>query len=85
MNTLGFLCPHDGALPGCILCYRVLNFEPWLGPGSASFHGASPLVVLYPEKLTFGWTIFRGAGQPEQRGSDISEWNSLTRLRIDGT
>ncbi|HEV2522784.1 MAG TPA: hypothetical protein VGT24_10430, partial [Candidatus Acidoferrales bacterium] len=27
------------------------------------FMGASPLVVLYPEKLTFGWTSFRGAGQ----------------------
>src|SRR2546427_7135823 len=26
------------------------------------FHGASPLVVLYPEKLSFGWTKFRGAG-----------------------
>jgi hypothetical protein len=25
--------------------------------------GASPLVVLYPEKLTYGWTSFRGAGQ----------------------
>ena len=24
---------------------------------------ASPLVVLYPEKLTYGWTSFRGAGQ----------------------
>ncbi|MFI5098262.1 MAG: hypothetical protein ACHQT6_09850, partial [Candidatus Acidiferrales bacterium] len=46
-------------------------------PASASFNtpticsslnrlfliGASPLVVLYPEKLTYGWTSFRGAGQ----------------------
>src|SRR5713226_5910977 len=30
---------------------------------AAPFHGASPLVVLYPEKLSFGWTKFRGAGQ----------------------
>ncbi|MGH9690843.1 MAG: hypothetical protein ACRD4C_07140, partial [Candidatus Acidiferrales bacterium] len=30
---------------------------------AASFHGASPLVVLYPEKPSFGWTKFRGAGQ----------------------
>ncbi|MGD0839952.1 MAG: hypothetical protein ABSA32_02225, partial [Candidatus Acidiferrales bacterium] len=29
---------------------------------AAPLHGASPLVVLYPEKLTFGWTKFRGAG-----------------------
>src|SRR2546427_8352299 len=29
------------------------------------FHGASPLVVLYPEKLSFGWTKFRGAGHTE--------------------
>src|ERR1700688_376242 len=27
------------------------------------FMDASPLVVLYPEKLTYGWTSFRGAGQ----------------------
>src|SRR6266481_2194520 len=46
-------------------------------PASASFNtpticsslnrlfliGASPLVFLYPEKLTYGWTSFRGAGQ----------------------
>jgi hypothetical protein len=30
---------------------------------SAPFHGASPLAVLYPEKLSFAWTKFRGAGQ----------------------
>src|ERR1700685_3091661 len=29
---------------------------------TASFHGASPLLVLYPEKLRSGWTKFRGAG-----------------------
>src|SRR6266852_2155644 len=29
---------------------------------AAPFHGASPLVVLYPEKLSFDWTKFRGAG-----------------------
>jgi hypothetical protein len=29
----------------------------------ALLHDASPLVVLYPEKLSFGWTKFRGAGQ----------------------
>ncbi|MGB9419413.1 MAG: hypothetical protein WBR14_00755, partial [Candidatus Acidiferrum sp.] len=27
------------------------------------FHDASPLAVLYTEKLSFGWTKFRGAGQ----------------------
>jgi hypothetical protein len=34
---------------------------------AASFHGASPLVVLYPEKLRSGWTNFRGAGQSQRR------------------
>ncbi|HET9399594.1 MAG TPA: hypothetical protein VFO34_01475, partial [Candidatus Acidoferrales bacterium] len=29
---------------------------------TAPSHGASPLAVLYPEKLSFRWTNFRGAG-----------------------
>lgn len=32
---------------------------------AAPFHGASPPVVLYAKKLSFGWTKFRGAGQVE--------------------
>jgi hypothetical protein len=28
-------------------------------------------VVLYPEKLNFGWTKFRGAGQNEQKLSSL--------------
>src|SRR5713226_9751586 len=31
----------------------------------APFHDASPLVVLYPEKLSIGWTKFRGAGHDD--------------------
>src|SRR6266581_8662912 len=34
---------------------------------AASFHGASPLAALYPEKLSFGWTKFRGAGHAHYR------------------
>jgi hypothetical protein len=30
---------------------------------AAPFHGAFPFPVLYPEKLIFGWTKFRGASQ----------------------
>ena len=30
-------------------------------------HTPSPLTVLCPEKLTFAWTKFRGAGQPHRR------------------
>jgi len=32
-------------------------------PKRLLFHGASPLAVLYPEKLSFVWTKFREAGQ----------------------
>jgi hypothetical protein len=37
----------------------------------ALLHGASPLVVLYPEKLSFGWTKFRGAGQSAQQALEV--------------
>ncbi|MGB9405137.1 MAG: hypothetical protein WCA98_16490, partial [Candidatus Acidiferrales bacterium] len=36
---------------------------------AASFHDPSPLAVLYPEKLSLGWTIFRGAGQQAYRSA----------------
>jgi hypothetical protein len=36
-------------------CCATIFFSP--------FHGDSPLAVLYPEKLSFAWTKFRGAGQ----------------------
>jgi len=41
---------------------------------AAPFHDASPLTVLYPEKLSFGWTKFRGAGQtsPTYRNRRLS-------------
>src|SRR2546427_4221943 len=44
-------------------CLRLLQHpDDLLFTKAAPFHGASPLVVLYPEKLSFGWTKFRGAG-----------------------
>src|SRR6266436_4563984 len=41
------------------------------------FMGASPLVVLYPEKLTYGWTSFRGAGQLGLKRSGIDLKSTL--------
>src|SRR5439155_13029070 len=38
-------------------CLRLLQHpDDLLFTKAAPFHGASPLVVLYPEKLSFGWT-----------------------------
>lgn len=41
-----------------------------------SFHDASPLVVLYPEKLSSGWTKFRGAGHKQQQ----NQWDNNFRI-----
>jgi len=34
---------------------------------------ASPLVFLYPEKLTYDWTSFRGAGHGPTRDVGIAQ------------
>ena len=36
---------------------------------TASFHDASPLAVLYPEKLTFSWTNFGEQVRPIDLGA----------------
>jgi hypothetical protein len=38
---------------------------------------ASPLVVLYPEKLTYGWTGFRGAGHEEHKIANIYDYSPM--------
>jgi hypothetical protein len=39
-------------------------------------------VVLYPEKLTYGWTSFRGAGQREQMGVVVNKSTVLWPARL---
>jgi hypothetical protein len=39
------------------------------------FHNVSPLLVLYPEKPSFGWTEFWGAGQKKFPEALYFLWN----------
>src|SRR5712691_1561512 len=72
MVERGVATPHSAAevLHGNSGLRLFQHPDDLLFTKAAPFHGASPLVVLYPEKLSFDWTKFRGAGQ---RDSSLKE------------
>lgn len=49
---------------------------------SASFHGAPPLTVLYPEKLSLAWTKFRGADQRLAGGQRCAKRTGSKRREV---